>query len=272
MDTQTPAEETNPRAVIGGNNPPKSAVFLRVEEIIAVANKWITERPTITEQEIADKAGAFVRQSTTAQNELNKARLEATLPLRQQVDAINKEHDDLGSTLKRLTGIILERLNAFATAQRLEQERIAREAREAAEKAAAEAAEAKRKEAELLAQAESGAAKGGFANVASSIAESREAEQRAKQLEAEAKAAEKAKPKFGGEHFTEGSRRSLTQRKVETPVVSSPGDVLRAVITANGGSVPDGVRDALLTAARAYKREKGKWPKGITIETGTKVQ
>lgn len=259
--------ETEAPAGIGHNSgedkPQISPAIARLNQMIEVANKWVTERPKIENQEMADKAGAFLRQARTSVTDAERERKDTNRPLDEQIKANNKVYAAITETLDKLSFVINGRLNAFATKLREEQEAIAKAAREAAAAAAAEAEVLRLKQEETLKKAEAGELVGKFDDVAKTTQETREAEQRAKQLERDASAAEKLKPKFGGEHFTDGSRRSLTQRTVETPIVEQAGLVLRAVGT------NDQINAALITAARAYKKLKGRWPAGIKIETTT---
>lgn len=52
---------TDPRLQMGANNPPEP-IFAEADERIANANRWLTERPEITDDDMADKAGGFKNQ------------------------------------------------------------------------------------------------------------------------------------------------------------------------------------------------------------------
>lgn len=134
------------RLGIGGNNPPPDP-FARADELIANANRWIAERPAITDAEMAGIAQDFMGQLRA-----NRDALAA------EMKAERKPHDDAivairarYSTPLDLIGIALVRMGEkLAPWLRREQERLAAEERER-KRAAAEAAaqaEAKRREAE----------------------------------------------------------------------------------------------------------------------------
>ena len=260
-------EAENERARIGDNSGATAEVsaLARVDQIIEVAQKWVTERAEITDQEMADKAGAFVRQGRHADKVLDEERIETNEPFRRKIEANNKIYNDKRAILAPLVSKVAERLNVFFTKQAAEKKRIEGEARQVAEAAAAAAEAARRAEEELLAKADAGEAGGEFSRVAETIQSRREAEQNQKQAERDLRSVANTKVKAGGEHFIGDSRRSLSQRVIETPIVTNPGLVLRTVGT------NDGINAELIKAARAYKKLKKKWPAGITIETSTKV-
>lgn len=65
----------NPRAVSGDNNPP-DPLLLEAEERVDAANKWITERPDITDMDMADRANVFASQCQATWKALDDQRLE----------------------------------------------------------------------------------------------------------------------------------------------------------------------------------------------------
>lgn len=251
---------------IGDNSGVQQTILDRTQSMITVANKWITERPVIVDDDMADKAASFLRQSVAIRRDVETARMELNAPLREQIASNDKRYNEPKLLLADLSKVISDRLNSYANEKRIAQERAAAEARRIAEAAATAAREAEEKKQEAIRKASEGEEVGKFSDVAATIAESKEAEQRAKQAQRDAAAASKAKPSFGGEHFVGDNRKAMTQRVVRTPIVVDALKVLKAVKT------NDQINAALLTAARAYQKLKGKWPNGIEIEETTKVQ
>ncbi|HVY51878.1 MAG TPA: hypothetical protein VHA07_10010 [Devosia sp.] len=137
----------NPRAVIGANNPPEPIEFERLSveanERIDVANRWLTERPEITDAEMADRAAGFEAQLRGTTKALDDARRAEKKPLEDQLKAIDARYRPLTDLLAKAKDMIVARRNAWL---RAEEVRLARE------KAAAEAEARRRREEAAAAQ------------------------------------------------------------------------------------------------------------------------
>lgn len=67
--------DSDPRLGIGGNSPP-DPLIVEADERIDNANKWLTERPEITDMDMADKANFFVGQIQATWDALDGQRLQ----------------------------------------------------------------------------------------------------------------------------------------------------------------------------------------------------
>lgn len=73
------AEAENPRAVVGGNNPPETdPLIVEANERVDTANRYLTERADVDQwtQEIADRANFFIEQVDGTHKVLNEQRLQ----------------------------------------------------------------------------------------------------------------------------------------------------------------------------------------------------
>lgn len=136
MDTMT-----DPRLAIGGNNPP-DPLLVEANERIDAANKWLTERPEITDDEIADKAGGFKSQIAATRKALDGRRLDEN----RQWDAAQRAKYGMPlDLLGRAFNAIDDKIKTYLRAKdaRLAEEKRQQEA--AAERVRKEAAEAQRR-------------------------------------------------------------------------------------------------------------------------------
>jgi hypothetical protein len=133
----------NPDAVIGNNNPPDQ-LLEEANERIDAANKWLTERPEITDDEIADKAGGFKAQLAATFKALDERRLAEN---RAHLAAQDAKYKTPLALLKAGLDAVDAKIRAYLKAKqdRLDEER---RKQEAAAKAAQEAAAAAAKKAE----------------------------------------------------------------------------------------------------------------------------
>lgn len=128
------ATETNELPPRNHNNPPDPLV-IEADERIDTAEKWLTERPEITDAEMADKASFFITQVAATHKALDDQRLEEGRAFKAAQEAkYSKPLSMLVSAKDKLTK--LRRAWLLKEEARLEAERKARE--EAARKAAEE--------------------------------------------------------------------------------------------------------------------------------------
>lgn len=136
----------NPDAVIGNNNPP-DPLLIEANERIDFANKWLVERPEITDDEIADKAGGFKGQLAATRKALDNRRLaenrewEAAQAGKyaSPLDLLKRAHDAIDAKIKAWLAIKAERLAEEKRKQEAEAERLRQEAAAAARRAEEEA-------------------------------------------------------------------------------------------------------------------------------------
>lgn len=136
----------NPNAVIGNNNPP-DALLAEANERIDFANRWLTERAEIADDEIADKAGGFKGQIAATRKALDNRRLDENrkwdagqaAKYRSPLDLLQRAHDAIDAKIKAWLKVKDERLAAEKRAQEAEAARIRQEAEEAQRQAEEEA-------------------------------------------------------------------------------------------------------------------------------------
>ena len=250
--------EPNTRAVIGGNSPP-SPIDLAKEGMTALSG-WLSDHPVIQTDDDARGAKLLIDRCIGNCVEIERERDSLVRPLNEQVSAINAKYKAVHNTDPKKPGIVdkvLIEAKARGTAylKRLEQERIA--AAEAAEAARAEAERIAR-EADRLAQEAALDAKQGVCDidlgaVITQADEAFEAFQKADRIAARAERDTKVR-------LTGGFGNAMGLRTAEILTVTD----WKAAIEDIG--LTDTIRDAILTGARAYRKENHELPSGIASD------
>lgn len=250
------ADEPNPRAVLGGNNPPEATAFeaikVNIEDLLIEAHNW-ADGNEVTTQAQADEAGRLIGDLERAAKAAEAQRVAEKKPLDDQIAAIQAKWNVYIAprTNKTAVGKVWKAIDALnATVKpyldRLEAERKARaeEARQAATRAAEEAAAAARaaRESDLAAQ---------------EAAEEKVAQ--ARQLEIEAKRVENSRVQL------QGGDRAKGLRKTYTPVLTDPKAALAHYITTR----PADVKEYLLGLAKTDVYGGARNIPGFVIEEGT---
>lgn len=175
------------RLRIGGNNPPEpivdpvAPIRVRVNALVANANKWANERPTIETPEQATAAKDFVDQLLAESRAAEEERKKINAPWALLTKANNDTFKVIEAYLLACVNVLRPKLTAWGTKLRLEQEAAAREAEKVAIANQREADRLKR-------EAEEAAAKGKGDVVGLAVA----AEQAEQHAAASFKAADKA--------------------------------------------------------------------------------
>lgn len=156
----------NPRAIMGGNNPPVEltpfdALKIRINDLHEEALQWLDGTP-VTTQEQANAINTLKASIKAATKEAEAARLEEITPPQQTVAEIQARYNELIGSNKSVTGIAIkaeqacnEALKPYLLELQRKQEEEAKRAREEAAKKQAEAMEAMRqRDAANLAQIE----------------------------------------------------------------------------------------------------------------------
>lgn len=132
---------------IGGNNPPESidfdAIKTKVDERIDAANRWITERPRLTDADMADRANGFKTQLLDLKKEVDGARRTLKKPHEDAEAAIDQQFKPLLDLIAAAYKAMADKVTAYLQ----EQQRLAQEER----RRQAEEARRKREEAEAAA-------------------------------------------------------------------------------------------------------------------------
>lgn len=144
MDTTIISNRTG----LGGNNPPEQTPIDRANDLVGTANKWIAERPEITDDDMAGKAQGFIEQLRASQTATDAARAAEKKPHMDAAKAVDDRYRDplakldlaLRAMRTKLTAWLQEKQRKADELKR-QQEAEARRLREEAEAAARAAAE-----------------------------------------------------------------------------------------------------------------------------------
>jgi len=197
MNTTALAE--NPRAVIGGNNPPEPFDLSRkaITDLYDEAKLWLDGTPVET-QEQADAVNTLKARIKEAAKQAEENRKAEIKPLKDQTDAIQAKYNELIGENKSVTGLAVKAEQACNAALKPYLLKLA-QIQEAAAKAAREEAERKQQEA-LAAMRERDAANLQQRELAEQLVKE------AKQAEEAARKAEGAKAHAKGEGRATGLR------------------------------------------------------------------
>lgn len=239
-------------SIIGHNSPPSSIDFAK--ETGEALGVWLKENPVIQTEDEARAAKLLVDRAKNSLGEMESERDKQVRPLNEQVKAINDTYRGPRETLERITELLLERLEAYAKAEKAKREKEAEEKRRIAQEAETEARKAEAREQEAKAEAQAGILD---IDIATLTTTADDQFSRFQQATREAARAEKAtKVKIGG-----GFGRALGLRQTEVLVIKDA----HAAIMEMG--LTDDLKTAILTAARAYRKVSGDLPEGIIATT-----
>lgn len=244
------------RLAIGGNNPP--SMIATCDTVAEDISGWLAEHPVIQSEEDAKQAKLHLDRGKLSLKDLDDERDKAVRPLNEQVRSINEAY----RPTKLILGKIIEQIGARVTAyiRAEEQKRI-----EAAREAARIAAEAERRAREAIAAEEAAleSANTGELGVDTKTAvvaadsAIRDAEKAGRQAE---RAERETRVKVGG-----GFGRATALRNIEILVVSDPKAALECL------GCTEEIKEAIIKAARAYRRIFGDLPDGVESQTERKL-
>lgn len=253
----------NQIARIGHNNPPTPIEL--AQPVMAELSTWMGEHPVIENGNDASEAKRLLDSAKGCAGDIEAERDRLVRPLNEQIDEINASHKSVHNkdtkkpgTLDRVVNELKTRLAAFIEAEEArraaEAQRLADEAAEA-ERLAREAENAEREAIENSKAGELGV------DVTQVVIEADSRFSTFKKADRAAARAEKATHvKIGG-----GWGKSASLRTVETLILENYGKALKAI------GPHDGIRDAILSAARDYRKQKGCLPEGVISETTRKL-
>jgi len=246
----------NPRAVVGGNLPPGAIDF--AQEASAALSDWMKDRPVIETESDARAAKLLLDRAKSSLDSMDAERDAQVRPLNEQVKAINDRYRSPRTLLEKVRNALVDRLTGYARRLEAERQRAAEEARKAAEAAAQAAREAEEHEREAREEAEAGVCD---VDVGAVTERADAAFQDFQRADWAAQRAERdAKVRIGG-----GFGKVSTLRTVETLIITD----IHAAIEDLG--VTPAIADAVLSAARAYRRENSELPNGISRETERRI-
>lgn len=262
MQHSTVLQKVDFAPTIGNNNPPGPIKHART--VIDDINSFLADHPTIETEEDARLAKPFLDRAKLSLEEIEAERDGKVRPLNEKVSSINAEYKALHNTDPKKPGlfdkIVIElksRIAAFLIKEEERREAAAELARQAQEEAERLAREAEEKEAETIANAKAGEVVD-VAGVTQAADEAFSEFERSSRFAARAE--KETKVKIGG-----GFDRSASLRTVETLHLDSYGKAITAI------GPNDKIRDAILSAARDYRKQNGKLPEGVRAETDRKL-
>jgi hypothetical protein len=247
-----------------GHNQPPDAIG-HAGDVLADINRWLADHPVIESEDDAREAKPYLDRAKAALDEIESERVGKVQPLNDTVDAINAEYKALHNIDKKKPGrfdkIVIElkaRVAAFMLREEDRREKIAEQARLAQEEAERIAREAEAKEREALQNAAAGELDVDVAQVTTQADEAFSEFER--QSRFAARAEKDTRVKIGG-----GFGRTAALREVETLHLDSYAKALKAI------GPNDKIRDAILSAARDYRRLHKQLPDGVSATTERKL-
>ncbi|MCX7320422.1 MAG: hypothetical protein NT113_13345 [Hyphomicrobiales bacterium] len=246
-------------ALVGHNQPPSPVDLAGIT--INAMSEFMKANPTIADEATAREAKLLCDRAKAALEEIETERDKLVRPLNEQVDAINLKYKSLHNSDKKKPGtydrIFIElkaRLGAFMLKVEEERKKVADAAAAAAAEAARIAREAIEKEQEAIANAKVGEVDVDVVVVTQEADASFADYERASR--AAALAERDAKVKLGG-----GFGRAASLRTVETLHLNSYNRAIKAI------GPNDKIKDAILSAARDYRKAHGELPEGVSATT-----
>jgi hypothetical protein len=250
-------------ALVGHNNPPGPLDYAKIA--IDDLAKFLTDTPAIETAEQASAAGAFVERMRKTLADVEDDRDRKVRPLNEQVSTINAEYKSVHNTDSKKPGTadkilaeLKQRLALYMEAEERRRQEDADRIRKVAEEAEQRAREAERLEAE----AKAGASVGEFVDVAAAIAT---ADQTFSEFERANREAERAERDAQVRIGSAMGGRSLAMRTAETLVLVSYNQAIKAI------GPNEKIRDAILSAARDFRKLHGALPDGVTVELTRKL-
>lgn len=231
------------------NNPP-DAIDLMLESYDTL-NAWLMENPVIQTEQQAKEGKLLVDRVKISLDEVEKERDGLVRPLNSQVRGINERYKNAVAPVSKIKEALIGRLSDYALALERERLRVAEETRLAAEKAEAAAREAERLEKEAKENAAAGELGVSIAD-ATTLADAAFSEYQKASREA-ARAQRDTKVKVTG-----GFSRAIGLKEKETLVLEDVSLVLSFM------EITPDITEAVLKAARAYRKIHGELPPGIS--------
>jgi len=244
------------------NSPPSPIEF--AQSVMDDVNAFLSEHPTIQTEDEARAAKPYLDRAKAALEDIERERDRLVRPLNEQVSNINskyKAYHNIDAKKPGLFDKILIELKARLAAHMIREEekrrKEAEEAQRAKEEAERIAREAEAREAEALENAKLG-------EVVDVAAATKAADEAFNEYQRQSRFAERAeaesKVRVGG-----GFGRTATLRNAETLHLESYNRAIKAI------GPHDGIRDAILSAAREYRKVHGHLPDGVTATTERKL-
>jgi hypothetical protein len=250
-------------AHIGHNQPPGPLDYAALA--VADLSKFLTDTPVIETEQQASDAGLFIERMRKSLADVEAERDSKVRPLNEQVDTINTLYKAFHNkdpkkpgTADKLLNELRGRVTAYAQAEELRRIQEAEQARLIAEEAEQRAREAERIEAETKINATVGE----LVDVAAAIITADQTFSEFERAQRDATRAERDVPVRIGSRL---GGKALTMRTTETLILESYGRAIKAI------GQNEKIREAILSAARDYRKLHGALPDGVTAETSRSI-
>ncbi len=250
---------------LGHNNPP-SALAL-ADSCFSDVGEWLKTNPVVQTEDEARAAKVILDRGIEALREVEQERDTQVRPLREQVNAINTKYKAIHNTDKDSPGLydkvlaeVRARIRAFMEAEeqcRLAALEVARSAAAEAERIAREAEEKERAIAEESKMGVEGDILAATATADSAFADFGRATRQVDRAERATKVTVKT-----------DARRGLGFRRQEVLTIATLEDACAALEIMG---LTDGITEAIITAARDYRKTMGELPDGITVTYERKI-
>ncbi len=248
---------------IGDNGPPEPTPLERADEAMVALSNYLNETPVIETGAHCVEAKRLVEHARGAAAELEAERVKLVAPLNDKLATINGQFKAVHNTdskkpgtLDKILGELKARLTAYALVEEAKRAREAEALRLAAEKAEQAARDAEAAEQQAKHDAVVGVMDTG---VADKIAE---ADKAFADYETASRFAARAEKDVN--FRIGGGAKALGMRTEKTLVLDSYSKALKAI------GPNDKIRDAILSAARDYRKLHGILPDGISETTERK--
>ena len=249
-------------SVVGHNHPP--GPIDHAQSVVDDINAWLADHPTIETEDDARAAKPYLDRAKASFEEIESERDGLVRPLNEQVAQINGKYKALHNTdpkkpglFDKIVGELKSRVAAFMVREEQRRQREAEIARQAQEEAERLAREAEAREIEALENAKAG-------EVVDVAEVTKEADTAFQEFERQSRFAARAekdtKVKIGG-----GFGRTASLRDVETLHLDSYAKAIKAI------GPNDKIRDAILSAARDYRKLHERLPDGVSATTERKL-
>lgn len=242
---------------IGHNQPPDMSIM--VGEVAQNLSDWMKDNPVIADESKAREAKIKIDVGKLAIADLEAERTAKVKPLNEQVKTINEGYRAPRELLRKVLDELERRVTDFLAKEEAKRIVAAEEARKAAEIAEQLARGAERSEQIALSNAAAGELD---VSVMDAVAEADRSFTAYQKAERQAQIAER---EAGNVRLGGGFTRALSLRSTEVLHVT---DLMAAV-----GAMKESARitEAVIKAARSYKKVYGKYPPGIEVQIERKV-
>jgi hypothetical protein len=246
-------------AEIGHNKPPEALGF--ASDTMILLSDWMKEHPVIQTAHDAHEAKKLLDSAKATAGDIEAERDGKVRPLNTAIADINFRYKAVHNTdskkpglLDKIVNELKARLTAFVKAEEARREHEAAAKHHNAEEAERLSLEAAQREREAIDNARAGEL---GVDVTAVVVEADALAAAHARAEREAARADRdAHVKIGG-----GWGRSVSLRTKETLILTHPMVAIKTM------GVTDKIREAILSAARDYRSEKGTLPEGVVSQT-----